>query len=253
MFELIGGLLVLFLKLFFEHTATGRRMCAERQQEQQEGQEQPGKEADDKSEHDPVTPRTHTCNTLSAFGSGRFASIYNVTFSAGSTGSTPRGSLAGLSMFGARSRASLDEPVTLAHGPNLRINTALSADASSISLSVADSANSIAAQQSEPAGQPLSSPGALQSPKCVLRLPTQRLRGAGQAGPRSSHVSFQGSFRDHGLQPTPSHLAPGLPADETDQHVQTGAAQAHTPKTPRQGRLMWSSSMSDPGRKPAQQ
>lgn len=40
LFELLGGLLVLLLKLFFEHTAKGRKMCAARLLEQQQQQEQ---------------------------------------------------------------------------------------------------------------------------------------------------------------------------------------------------------------------
>jgi hypothetical protein len=265
LFELMGGLLVLFLKLFFEHTATGRKMCAERQQQEQEGEEVSEKAAGEKqADHEPpVTPRTHMRNTLSAFGSGRFASIYNVTFS---NGNTPRGSHAGHSI-GGRSRPSLDVSTTPSRRPsvNLRINTALSADPGSISLKLADSASSMAGQQQcEPAGQLMQSQGSLQSPtKCVLRLPTLRLRGVGgQACPPSplaaatGHVSWQGSFRDHGSHlGAPAHLALGVSAEEGETQGQAGpsGAAAHTPKTPRQGRLMWSSSMSEPGAKTAPQ
>lgn len=265
LFELMGGLLVLFLKLFFEHTATGRKMCAERHAKEQEGEEMSEKTDNEKqADHvPPITPRTHTRNTLSAFGSGRFSSIYNVTFS---TGSTPRGSHPSHSV-GGRSRASLDVSTTPSRRPsvNLRINTALCADTGSISLKLADSASSMEGQQQcEPAGQLMQSQGSLQSPtKCVLRLPTVRLRGVGgQACPPSplaaatGHVSWQGSFRDHGSHlGAPPHLALGVPAEESGLHTQTGpsGAVAHTPETPRQGRLMWSSSMSEPGAKSARQ
>lgn len=216
LFELVGGLLVLLLKLFFEHTAVGRKMCAAKQlaehlAEQQLQQADVGKaqeahsENGDRPDKVPVTPRTHMRNSLSAYGSGRFASIYNQAFS---LPTTPRGSHCGASVA---SQRSLGPGAHTASGQQrsveLHVSTAgLSEDAAGIVLQVSDSASSKAGQL-----QQAELPG---SPKCVLRLPTHRLRAsaAGQlstagASPAAAlhheavstepGVSWQGSFGDH--------------------------------------------------------
>ena len=78
-FELLGGLMVLGLKLFFEHTAVGRRMCAQ-PMPQQEQQPEQLTELQGIREWSKLDLVGRTGSILSNFGPSSFGSVLGAGF-----------------------------------------------------------------------------------------------------------------------------------------------------------------------------